>query len=416
MALKGPRGAPDYLPPRSQTYEHIMRTGERLFRAYGYLPIFTPAFEHVEVFERGLEEQSDLVTKEMYVFKDRSGRRLALRPEGTASVMRAVLDSKANQEGLPLKYYYTWEMFRYERPQKGRFRALRQLGVEGIGSKEPSIDAEVIEVGRALYSELTLDVKLAVNSIGHPGCRDTYLPRLVEYLESHRDELCEDCRRKITTSPLRTFDCKVPRDREIMADAPVITDSLCRDCKEHFEAVRGLLNEAGIDHRLEPRLVRGLDYYTRTTFVYIAEGLGAQDEVGGGGRYDGLSEALGGEPLPGIGFGLGVDRILMALESKQVSFAEGADAFVVAMGDDAAVEARRLVRELRGSGMRADYDHAARSMKGQLRAADRSGARFTVMIGERELGEGAYTVKEMATGQESKVPVAETAGWLRART
>jgi histidyl-tRNA synthetase len=288
--------------------------------------------------------------------------------------------------------------------------------VEGIGSKEASIDAEVIEVGLKLYSELGLDVQLDVNSIGHPECRARYLPRLVEYLESHRDDLCEDCRRKITTNPLRTFDCKVPKDREIMADAPVITDSLCRDCKEHFEAVLGLLDEAGIDHRLEPRLVRGLDYYTRTTFVYIAEGLGAQDEVGGGGRYDGLSEALGGEPLPGIGFGLGVDRILMALESKGVSYVEAPDVFVVAMGDDAAVEARRLVRRLRDSGMGADFDHAARSMKGQLRAADRSGARFTVMIGEREIGEGAYTVKEMASGEGSTVPDSQIVEWLKAKT
>lgn len=411
--FRAPRGAPDILPPRSELHERIARASEDLFRRYGYRRIETPAFEHTEVFERGLEAGSDIVTKEMYTFQDKGGRSLTLRPEGTAPVVRAVLEHGLHRGPLPIKLYYTLPMFRHERPQAGRQRQFTQVGVEALGSAGPEIDAEVVELGVAVYRAVGLEVTVELNSIGHPGCRASYLPDLVGYLRSHAPQMCADCRRKIDSNPLRAFDCKVEADRAVMAGAPLITDHLCAVCRGHFEDVQGLLKDAGVSVRLEPALVRGLDYYTRTTFTYTAEGLGAQHEVGGGGRYDGLAEQLGGGPLPGIGFALGVDRMALALKAQGAPPPEESlDVFVAAAGDEARRTAFRLATRLRAQGLSVDLDHGGRSLRRQFDLANRRSARRVVVIGERELAEGRLTVKDMTTGEQAMVEADQLAGHL----
>jgi histidyl-tRNA synthetase len=413
---QAPRGVSDILPPRSELHERIIRSSEDLFRRYGYRRIDTPAFEHAEVFERSLDETSDIVTKEMYTFLDKAGRLMALRPEGTAPVVRAVIEHGLARKAEPVKLYYTAQMFRYERPQAGRRRQHTQVGVEALGSEGPDIDAEVIELAASVYKEVGLKgVILILNSIGHPECRAAYLPKLVEFLESRRSELCRDCQRKISINPLRTFDCKVQRDREVMKDAPVISDYLCNACSEHFDGVQALLKQVGVEYELEPRLVRGLDYYTRTTFEFDARELGAQNSVGAGGRYDGLAEQLGGDRLPGIGFGLGVDRIAQGLEAQGAKVEFGLDAFVVAVGEGGRREALSVATRLRGEGLKVDLDFSNRGVKRQFRSAHRLGARSVIVIGERELAEGHFTVRDMESGSESQRSVEELLAYLKGK-
>lgn len=402
--FKAPRGAGDVLPPASELQERVARTCEDLFRLYGYRRIETPPFENAEVFSRSLDSRSDLVTKEMYTFQDKGDRTLALRPEGTAGVVRAVLEHHLHRSEVPVKLYYTGSMFRHERPQAGRSRAFRQAGVEALGVGEPSIDAEIVTLGSRVFAALGLDITLRINSIGHPVCRGAYLPRLVAFLEAHSAELCKDCTRKITTNPLRTFDCKVPEDRELMKSAPLISEHLCDECAEHFAEVRLLLGQSDVTFDLDPRLVRGLDYYTRTTFAFVAPKLGAQDEVCGGGRYDGLAELLGGEPLPGIGFALGVDRVALALEEEGASAPERVAVFVIGIGEGAGREALGLATRLRDAGIACDLDFGFRSAKAQFRMADKLGAPFAVILGDREMAEESVTVRNMRTGEETKLP------------
>jgi histidyl-tRNA synthetase len=415
-AFQTPRGLRDLLPPRSEEFERVIRESEDLFRRFGYRRIETPAFEYSEVFERGLEETSEMIVKETYKFKDRAGRSMTLRPDGTTPVMRAVLQHNLTRTGAPVKLYYTAPMFRYEKPQAHRYRQHTQLGVEAVGSDSPSVDAEVIRLGAAVYDNVGLPAPLLrLNSIGHPGCRADYLPKLGEFLEKNRERLCADCQRKIESNPLRTFDCKVPQDQEIMASAPLISDYLCDECRSHFAAVQDDLKELGVAFELDPRLVRGLDYYTRTTFEFEAAGMGAQSSVGGGGRYDGLAELLGGAHLPGIGFGLGVDRIIEALERSGHEATEFLDVFVVSVGEDAARRALLLTEEVRRAGISADLDFEGKAVKSQFRTANRRGARLVVVIGERELAEGMLTVRDMTTGDESTVPADELITFLQGK-
>lgn len=411
-----PRGAPDALPPRSEAQEAIVRAAEDLFKRYGYRRIDTPSFEETEVFLRGLEEGSDIVVKkEMYTFTDRGGRSITLRPDGTAPVVRAIIEHGLHRKALPVKLYYVAHMFRYERPQATRYRQHLQLGVEAVGSEGPEVDAEVVELAMSLYGILGLDrVTLVLNSVGHPGCRADYLPKLVTYLQAHAAELDDDCRQRIATNPLRTFDCKVERDREILSKAPLMRDHLCEECRKHFESLLAYLGDMGISFEMDPMLVRGLDYYTRTTFELRAPGLGAHDSVGGGGRYDGLSELLGGERLPGIGFGLGVERIAAALEKQREFSLVPLDAFIVTVGDDARPRAILLATELRRNGLAVDLDFVARGVKGQFKAADRSGAKKAVVIGERELRENVYTVRDMESGEELSVEASKLTEHLKA--
>lgn len=414
--ITGPKGAPDLYPPRSGLYDEIIVRAQTWIRRFGYARIDTPAFEHTQLFEKGLEPGSDLVTRQMYTFEDRGGRSLTLRPDMTTPVVRAILEHGLDRRGLPVKLYYVAPVFRQERPQAGRQRQFTQVGVEAVGSDGPDIDAEVIQLAFEVYEAVGLEVEMALNSIGHPGCRADYLPKLQEYLRAVADQLCGDCRRKIETNPLRTFDCKVESDRKLLEGAPLIVDQLCPECEIHYAGVKDRLDEWGIKYLEDPRLVRGLDYYTRTAFEFTASGLGAQNAVGGGGRYDGLAEALGGPSLPGIGFGLGIERIALALESKGVEHAERLDVFLVAIGDQARTAAFKLAPKLREAGFTTDMDFAGRALKGQFKAANSRNASWVIVIGEQELATGKYTVKLMHTGDEEKLPPGRIVGYLAVRS
>jgi histidyl-tRNA synthetase len=411
VELNPPRGTTDLLPPTSERILALEREAHRLSALFGYRPVGTPTFEHTELFARTSGEASDVVTKEMYTFEDKGGRSLTLRPEGTAPVVRAYL---AHRQELPspFKASYVQTYFRHGRPQAGRLREFRQFGIEAIGSPGPGVDVEVIVVGDRFLRERGLtSLTLLLNSIGDQVCRPAYREELVAFLEAHRDELCEDCRGRIRTNPLRTFDCKEEGCRRVMRDAPVITDHLCDPCAEHFAGVREGLAEEGVAYDVDPRLVRGLDYYTRTAFEFASGVLSpAQATVCGGGRYDGLAEVLGGPPTPGIGFGLGLERVLLAMGEEGVGLpaSEGAAVFVVAIGGTAAA-GRELVRGLRASGVPATSAFEDRPLKAQLRMADRSGARFAAILGEREIAEGAVTLRRLADGAQETVPIADVA-------
>jgi histidyl-tRNA synthetase len=418
--MKQPRGTQDFLPPASERFWALEKLGAELFERAGYGRVLTPMFEDTDLFERGVGEATDIVNKEMYTFNDRSHHSLTLRPEGTASVMRAIVTHHLWDAGLPIKLYYDAAMFRYERPQKGRFRQHHQLGIEAVGSEDPALDAEVIEVGHDLLREArTGPVALLLNSMGHrgPSCRDRYLPALVAFLEQHREELDADCKRRMVQNPLRVFDCKVPEDQAILAGAPMLSDYICDECRAHLASVQGFLDDAEIKYEMAPRLVRGFDYYTRTTFEYQSGALeAAQNAVGGGGRYDGLVEEIGGPALPGIGFGLGIERILLAQEA-----AGGAPdpdrlvCYVIPLEQPARTEAARLTRRMREAGLAVDMAYVERGLKTQLKHADRIGARFAALIGEKELSAGAVTIRDMTSGEQTQVSLDEATSWLGER-
>lgn len=403
--MRAPRGTRDLLPPESWVWEEVLGIAAEVFSHAGYAPIETPIFEHTEVFERGVGQSTEVVGKQMYTFQDRADRSLTLRPEGTAPVMRAVLEHGLHRGPLPVKLRYAGPMFRQERPQKGRYRQFFQVGIEAIGSDDPRVDAEVIEVGQRFYREAGVTAHLKLNSIGHldASCRIGYIETLRSFLESHRSDLAPEDVERSATNPLRTFDSKEEATRAVTADAPRITNHLCSACSTHFESVRGYLDSVGVAYELDPTLVRGLDYYTRTAFEWVSEGLGSQDAVGGGGRYDGLSESLGGPPLPGIGIAPGVDRIVLARSSSQRTI--GPSAYLVGVGEEAQREAFRLAARLRARGVATELDLLGRGLKGQMKDAARTGARWAVILGDDELKDGTATVKNLERGEQETVPI-----------
>jgi histidyl-tRNA synthetase len=404
--FRAPKGTRDLLPPESWEWREVTELAIALFSEAGYAPIETPAFEHTEVFERGVGATSEVVNKQMYTFTDLGGRSLTLRPEGTASVVRAVLEHGLHRGPLPVKLSYAEWMFRQERPQKGRYRQFSQVGMEAIGSDSPIVDAEVIEVGRRFYSACGLETTLMLNSIGHPdsSCRQSYGRILADFLEAHRDALAPEDRERIETNPLRTFDSKAPATIDVMRDAPLISEHLCDACRKHFESVCGLLDDLGVPYQLEPRLVRGLDYYTRTAFEFVAGNLGSQNAVGGGGRYDGLSEALGGPPLPGIGIAPGIERILLAREAEaEAASRSHIDVYFVSMGEEAASVALKLATSLRRERVGADVHVLGKSVKAQMKDAVRSGARWAVILGDDELATGEATLKNLESQEQRRV-------------
>ena len=405
-SFSAPRGTNDLLPPESWRWQEIARRAMDSFALAGYAPVETPAFEHTEVFLRGVGEASEVVGKQMYTFEDLGGRSLTLRPEGTAPVVRAVLEHGLDRGALPVKLAYAGAMFRQERPQKGRYRQFFQVGIEAIGADSPVVDAEVVEVGWRFLEREGVDPRLLLNSIGHldRSCRLGYLDTLRSWLEENADALAEEDRSRSATNPLRTFDSKEPDTVEAMRSAPVIADHLCDPCRKHFESVRGLLSDVGVPFDVDPTLVRGLDYYTRTAFEFVAGGLGSQDAVGGGGRYDGLSESLGGPPLSGIGFALGLDRIVLAQPGSQPSHGP-VQVYVVALGEEAARAAFGIVTDMRTAGIGAEMDLGGRGMKGQMKGADRSGARFAVILGDEELAAREATIRDMTSGEQTRVPL-----------
>ncbi len=418
MLTTRPRGTNDILPDEVHRWQYLERTIAELCRHYGYQEIRTPVFEHTELFYRGVGETTDIVEKEMYTFLDRGGRSLTLRPEGTAPVVRALLEHGLHSGMLPLKLYYVGPMFRFSRPQAGRFRQFHQFGVEVIGSKDPAVDAEVIAMAMDLYHRLGLmDLDLMVNSVGCPACRPVHREVLQAHLGPVVAELCPTCQGRYGKNPLRIMDCKGTRCQELVRHAPTITHSLCPDCRQHFQGVLRYLEIAGIKYRVEERLVRGLDYYTNTAFEIMAGGIGAQSAIGGGGRYDGLVEACGGPSLPGVGFGLGLERILLAMAEQGIgpSPTPVVEVYVAAAGSEARQHVFGLLQHLRLAGLSAASDNMERSLKAQFKQADRYGARFNVIIGEEELESGTVIIRDMREGNQEQVSLRDAVGYLTDR-
>lgn len=415
--MQGPKGTYDVLPEQQLLRQGIIDEARRVFSAAGYGRIATPTFEDTELFVRGVGTSSDIVRKEMYTFEDKGGRSLTLKPEGTAPVVRAYIQHGMHKSPQPVKMWYYERMFRFERPQAGRFREHYQLGAEAIGSGEPSLDAELIIMLSDLYAALDVPaVELKLSSMGCPDCRPAYISGLKEFLDQASGELCGACRERADLNPLRVFDCKNENCIVLLNDAPKLVDSLCTPCQEHFDGVRGYLDLLGRPYTIDGTLVRGFDYYTRTTFEYECARLGAQKGIGGGGRYDGLVEEIGGHATPAIGFGTGMERIVLALESAgDKPRVQGIDVFFMVLDERARSVVVGRLHELRGLGIKADTDYAGRSARGQMKQASRLGARFAVIIGEDEMAAGSVTVRDMSTSEQESIKLDGLKEYLTAR-
>lgn len=399
-----PRGTTDILPADARRWSVLERALRDVCDLYGYGEIRTPIFEHTELFARGIGSGTDIVEKEMYTFEDRGERSLTLRPEGTAGAVRAYLERRLDAEAQPVKLYYSGPMFRYERPQAGRTRQFHQLGVECIGSADPAADVEVIAVLVALFRRLGLtEYEIQLNSIGCPDCRPAYVQKLKQALEPVRDSLCKSCQDRFERNTLRLLDCKRESCQELTKDVPLILDSLCGPCEDHFQQVRGYLDEVGIEYTINQRLVRGLDYYTRTVFEFVSPELGAQDALGGGGRYDVLVETLGGPPTPAVGFAAGMERILLAASLEDEAAAATVDTYVVTLGDEGRRAGVVLAERLRAEGFRTELDYMGRSLRAQMRQANRVGAKKVLIIGDDEAAAGTVQLRDMQSGEERTV-------------
>lgn len=408
MLTNAPRGTKDILPEQISNWLFIENKIRTICKNYGYEEIRTPTFEHTELFQRGIGESTDVVEKEMYTFTDRGDRSITLRPENTASVVRAYLQNKLYAAGNLVKLFYIGSMFRYDRPQAGRLREFHQFGVEALGEQNPALDSEIILLAWDFLKSLGLDdLKLKINTVGCPNCRPVYRQKLQHYFSENIDELCDDCKHRLLKNPLRILDCKIDGGKEFIEDAPKIETCLCNECREHFAQVQKYLQAAGVDFELDARLVRGLDYYTKTAFEIQYLPLGAQSAVAGGGRYDGLIEEIGGAPAPGIGFAAGIERILIALEKQNLLQAEknNFDAFIVAVGAEAEIAAFKLLTELRRKNISATMDFAKRSIKAQMKQAAKSGAKFALIIGEDEVKNSALTVKNLETSAQEIISI-----------
>ena len=417
MLTNAPRGTKDILPDTVGDWNYVEGEIRELCRRFGYSEIRTPIFEHTELFQRGIGEGTDVVDKEMYTFTDRGGRSITLRPENTASAVRAYLQNKLYAQSNLVKLFYIGSMFRYDRPQAGRMREFHQFGVEALGEANPAVDAEVILLAMNLLEGLGLkDLELSINSVGCPKCRSKYRTMLQDFFRDKLEDLCEDCRSRFERSPLRILDCKKDSDKPYMADAPKITDCLCEECAEHFAKLKELLTSAGISFTHDPRLVRGLDYYTKTAFEIKYPPLGAQSAVAGGGRYDGLIEEMGGNPTPAVGFATGLERLLLALESQNLlpEKNRSVDAYVVALGETAQAEGFKLLNSLRQQGLSAAMDFAGRSMKAQMKQANKLGAKYSVILGEDEISEGVVMLRSMEDSSQAKVPMNQVAEKIKA--
>ncbi|TWG08458.1 histidine--tRNA ligase [Saccharopolyspora dendranthemae] len=413
--FNAPKGIPEYFPPESAGFLAVRETLADAARRAGYGYIELPLFEDTSLFARGVGESTDVVSKEMYTFADRGGRSVTLRPEGTAGVIRSVIENSLDRGQLPVKLYYNGPFFRYERPQAGRYRQLQQVGVEAIGVDDPALDAEVIAIADEGYRRLGLTGhRIELTSLGDETCRPAYRAKLQEFLRGL--PLDEDTQRRAELNPLRVLDDKRPEVRELVADAPLMVDHLSAEAKEHYEAVKAHLVDLGVEFVENPRLVRGLDYYTKTTFEFVHDGLGAQSGIGGGGRYDGLMAELGGQELSGIGFGLGVDRTLLACQAEGLAVGDQArcDVYFVPMGEIAKGKLVAAAGRLRGHGVRVDLAYGGKGLKGAMKSADRSGARFAVVLGERDLESGSAQLKDLTTGEQRAVPLDSLVDEVRA--
>lgn len=400
VITNAPRGTEDILPSQVHKWQYIEEICRGISSLFGFREIRVPTFEHTELFTRSVGDSTDVVQKEMYTFLDKGGRSITLRPEGTASAARAVIQNSLLSKLLPVKLFYILDCFRYEKPQSGRLREFHQFGVEMYGSDSPKADAEVISLADSLLESLGLaDVILEINSIGCPECRPIYLKALKDYFEKNTGSFCKTCLDRLGRNPMRILDCKNPACNEVAKSAPEITGFLCEDCNRHFSQVRSLLDLTGVKYRLNPRMVRGLDYYTRTVFEFIIDGIGAQSTVVAGGRYDGLIEELGGQSTPALGFAMGIERIILAMESRGVEFPEqkNCQIYIASIGEPAAHKAIELCKKLRDEGFYAEYDMMDRSVKAQMKYADKISAEYSVVIGDNELENNIVTLKNMIT-------------------
>ncbi len=409
--IKRPKGTQDITPAEIYKWHTVERVAAETAEQFGFREIRIPTFEDTSLFVRGVGDTTDVVQKEMYTVSATGDSTFTLRPEGTAGTIRAIIENGILNDGFPQKVFYILSCFRHEKPQAGRLREFHQFGCEMIGTKSARADADIIALAKSVIDRMGLkNIQLNINSIGCPECRAKYHKALVEYFTPHKDELCETCQERLTKNPMRIIDCKSPICSAIAKDAPVILDYLCDECRAHFEELQKNLKAMGIDYSINPKIVRGLDYYTKTVFEFITTDIGAQGTVCGGGRYDGLIEMLGGAPTPALGFGMGLERLILTMQSQGVEFEEpsGCEIYIAPMGERAATAAASLIASLREDGFYAEYDLVGRSLKAQMKYADKIGAKFVVVLGDNELDEKKVNVKNMTTGEQTSLPLDES--------
>jgi len=408
LFIKIPKGTQDILPEDISKWYYVEDMIKEVLKKYGYKEIRTPFFEYTDLFVRGIGESTDIVTKEMFTFPDRKGRSLTLRPEGTAPVVRAYLENSMGRISKVIKLFYLGPMFRCEKPQSGRFRQFNQFGIEIIGTKSPAADAEVILTALDVYKTLGLkNLEILINSVGCKKCRASYIQKLKKYLKNKKDFLCSECKERYTKNPLRVLDCKKDSCKRIIEEAPVIIDNLCQECELHFAEVKSYLNDQKIIFHEDPRLVRGLDYYTKTAFEIISGELGAQNAIAGGGRYDDLVEELGGKATPAVGFAAGIERMIIAIDQQKVELPlkKGVDIFVAKVNEKNQDRAFRLLQKIRNAGLSADMDYSGGSLKSQMRIANKISARYTVIVGEEELSKNMVILRNMQTKEQKEVKI-----------
>lgn len=417
MLTTAPRGTKDIMPGDVLAWRYLEETMRRICAQFGYNEIRTPIFEHTELFLRGIGETTDVVEKEMYTFTDRGNRSITLRPENTASAVRSYVEHKLYADPAPTKLFYIGPMFRYDRPQAGRYRQFHQFGIEALGVNGPNIDAEIIMLAVQILQELGLkDLKLKINSVGCPHCRPLHREKLQEFFKPNFEELCNDCKSRYDRNPLRLLDCKNPHCHELGEGAPSLEECLCDECKAHFEGLKELLTAAGLEYEVDHNLVRGLDYYTKTAFEIQYSPLGAQSAVCGGGRYDGLIEEIGGPATPGIGFAMGMERVLLALESQGLlpQFNTGMDIFAVCPNQALFTSVFKAVAELRRAGLKTEFDFLGRSMKAQMKQANRVNAKYVLIFGEDEFARGNVVLRNMANSEQTEIAISDITTKLQA--
>lgn len=408
LITNGIKGTEDILPAESYKWQFVEDIMRKQAQSYGFKEIRTPVFEHTELFNRSVGDTTDVVQKEMYTFTTKGGESVTLRPEGTAGAARAMLEHGVYNDGYPIKTYYLTSCYRYEKPQKGRQREFHQFGMEVYGAPSYFADAEVICAANSIFERLGVqNLRLEINSIGCPTCRAKYHTALKEYFEKYKSDLCETCLSRLDRNPMRILDCKSPVCSEIASKAPTVLDYICNECREHFEGVKSCLDASGIGYTVNPKIVRGLDYYTRTVFEFVSNDIGAQGTVCGGGRYDGLIEELGGQHTPSLGFGMGIERLLLLMQSQKIEIPKPpvCDLYIVGMGEKAKIKAFNIIEGVRNSSLIAEGDIVGRSMKAQMKYANKIGAKFSMVIGDNELEQNKAKLRDMKTGEEKEVPL-----------
>lgn len=405
------KGTEDVLPKDSYRWQFVEDVMRKESAAYGFKEIRTPVFEHTELFARGVGQTTDVVQKEMYTFDTKGGESVTLRPEGTAGAARAVLEHGLVNDSLPIKASYFVSCYRYEKPQAGRLREFHQFGLECYGTQSPVADAELICAAQSIFDRLGIkQLRLEINSIGCPTCRAEYHKALKEYFYGYKDELCETCNSRLEKNPMRILDCKSPICSKIAGGAPKITDYLCDECKEHFASVQKYLDAAGVEYTVNPTIVRGLDYYTKTVFEFVTDFIGAQGTVCGGGRYDGLIEELGGKHLPSLGFAMGIERLLMLMDKQGIEIPQPStcDLYVAVMGESASLKSFEIIKAVRSCGLIAETDIVGRGLRAQMKYADKIGAKFSMVLGDNEIEQGKAVIKNMSSGEQTEIVLDDT--------